>query len=214
MNIHAEQVDLRAVLFDLDGTLLDSFTLHYAAYEVMFARFGIDMDKELFLNSYSPNWYRTYEAFGLAQEHWESANKAWLEAAAGHNSQLFPGVIEILEELGREYMLGIVTSGSKDRVLREMDRLDIHKYFSALVTGDDITEPKPSPEGLQVAIDKLSIAANQAIYVGDAFADFQMSRAAGVPFIGVESEFANLEYGHAEYEIHSITSLPRVLAKR
>jgi HAD superfamily hydrolase (TIGR01549 family) len=60
---------LKAVLFDLDGTLLDSFQLHYAAYQTMFAEFGIEMRRELFLNTYSPNWYRTYEAFGLAEEH-------------------------------------------------------------------------------------------------------------------------------------------------
>ena len=66
--------DIKAVLFDLDGTLLDSFHLHYSAYETMFRYFGIEMSREIFLSTYSPNWYRTYEAFGLDQEHWERAN--------------------------------------------------------------------------------------------------------------------------------------------
>src|SRR5262245_2199848 len=111
---------LKAVLFDLDGTLLDSFSLHYSAYEVMFAHFGIAMDKDKFLGSYSPNWYRTYETFGLAEEHWERANTLWLEAADYHAPELFPGVIEMLDVLAARYSLGIVTSGSRSRVVKEI----------------------------------------------------------------------------------------------
>jgi HAD superfamily hydrolase (TIGR01549 family) len=202
---------IQAILFDLDGTLLDSFSLHYSAYELTFARFGIAMQKELFLSSYSPNWYRTYEAFGLAEMHWEAANNLWLEAAEKHKAELFPGVIEMLDDLSKSYQLGIVTSGSKSRVLRDVGRLDIHKYFSTLITGDDITKPKPDPQGLIQALDHLSIVPTEAIYVGDAYADFEMARAAGVPFIGVMSEFENLVHDHPEYDVHSIASLPKVI---
>lgn len=208
------QSTIKAVLFDLDGTLLDSFGLHYAAYEVMFAEFGIEMKKELFLRSYSPNWYRTYQAFGLAEEHWPSANDLWLRAAENHVAELFPDVIDVLDQLSAEFELGIVTSGSKSRVLRDMDRLEIHRYFSILVTGDDITEPKPAPQGLQMAMEYLSISPVEAVYVGDAHADFEMSRAAGVLFIGVPSEFANLTHDHPEYDVHTIKALPDVIGKR
>ena len=120
----------------------------------------------------------------------------------------------MLDQLNAEHELGIVTSGSKSRVLRDMDRLDIHEYFSTLITGDDISEPKPAPQGLTMALEKLSLSPDQAVYVGDAHADFEMSRAAGVPFIGVPSEFANLIDDHPEYDIHSIASLPEVIKRR
>jgi HAD superfamily hydrolase (TIGR01509 family) len=203
--------DIKAVLFDLDGTLLDSFHLHYAAYETMFGHFGIEMSRELFLTTYSPNWYRTYEAFGLDQEHWERANLLWLEAASTHAPELFPGVIELLSELKRDHVLGIVTSGSKSRVTNDLERLGITQHFSSIITGDDITEPKPAPEALERALNDLSISPREAIYVGDAHADFEMSRAAGVPFIGVASEFVNLVEDHPEYEIHPIVALPELV---
>jgi HAD superfamily hydrolase (TIGR01509 family) len=205
---------IKAVLFDLDGTLLDSFHLHYAAYEEMFNHFGIEMSRELFLTTYSPNWYRTYEAFGLSEEHWERANSLWLEAAATHTPELFTGAREILHELKTNYVLGIVTSGSKSRVTNDLERLAIADHFSAIVTGDDITEPKPAPEALELALRYLSISPDEAIYIGDAHADFEMSRAAGVPFIGVASEFVNLVEDHPEYDIHPITSLPRLVRER
>ncbi|HKP70822.1 MAG TPA: HAD family hydrolase [Pyrinomonadaceae bacterium] len=202
---------MKAVLFDLDGTLLDSFALHYLAYETMFGHFGIEMSRELFLSTYSPNWYRTYEAFGLHQEHWERANTLWLEAAAVHKPELFPAVEEMLAELGSIYELGIVTSGSKSRVVNDLDRLSIAGHFSTVITGDDIANPKPAPDALELALRYLSVAAADAVYVGDAHADFEMSRAAGVRFIGVASEFANLLEDHPEYDLHPISSLPRVI---
>ena len=202
---------MKAVLFDLDGTLLDSFHLHYAAYETMFGHFGIEMSRELFLSTYSPNWYRTYEAFGLDKAYWERANTLWLEAAAVHTPDLFAGVDQILVELNSSYELGIVTSGSKSRVVNDLDRLHIVHHFTTVVTGDDITQPKPAPEALELALDRLSIRPDDAVYIGDAHADFEMSRAAGVRFIGVASEFANLHDDHPEYDLHPITSLPGVI---
>jgi phosphoglycolate phosphatase/pyrophosphatase PpaX len=199
---------IKAVLFDLDGTLIDSFPGHYSAYEEMFAHFDIEITKDIFLSSYSPNWYMTYKAFGLAEKHWDKANSIWLDAASRHQADLFPGVREVLGELSPTYSLGIVTSGSKSRVTSDIDRLGITSLFNTIITGDDITDPKPAPEGLELALRDLSVSSDEAVYVGDAFADFEMARAAGVKFLGVESEFANLDTGHHDYEVASLRQLP------
>jgi phosphoglycolate phosphatase/pyrophosphatase PpaX len=202
---------IKAVLFDLDGTLLDSFPMHYVVYETMFSQFGITMSKELFLSTYSPNWYRTYEAFGLAEEHWTVANDVWLSEAAKHSPELFPGVKDILTELDKNFALGIVTSGTKSRVIQDLDRTGIASFFETVVTGDDISQPKPAPEGLEIAMQHLSVGPQDIVYVGDAHADFEMARAAGVRFFGVSSEFANLTMDHPEYDICPIGTLPEML---
>ncbi|HBR58469.1 MAG TPA: hypothetical protein DEA22_13530 [Blastocatellia bacterium] len=202
---------IRAVLFDFDGTLLDSFSVHYAAYEAMFDRFEISISREMFLSSYSPNWYKTYEAFGLEPENWEKANSIWLEEADKHLPELFPGVREVLELLKPKFRMGIVTSGSRSRVARDIRRIGIESFFETIITGDDIVKPKPAPESLELALSELSLPPNQALYVGDAHADFEMARAAEVRFIGVPSEFANLDAEHPEYQILPITHLPTSL---
>jgi len=204
-------IPVKAVLFDLDGTLLDSFPMHYVAYEAMFSRFGIAMSKELFLSTYSPNWYRTYEAFGLAEEHWTAANDLWLSEAAKHSPELFPGVAGMLAEISKTLPLGTVTSGSKSRVIEDLARTGIATHFSTVITAEDISEPKPAPEGLEIALRHLSVSASDAVYVGDAHADFEMARAAGVRFFGVQSEFANLTIDHPEYDIHPLGALPDLL---
>ena len=203
--------NVKALLFDLDGTLLDSFPVHYEVYKTMFARFGIQINKEKFLNTYSPDWYKTYEAMELPKENWELANLYWLEEAEKHSPGLFPGVHETLSKLSRRFALGLVTSGSKNRVINDLDRTGIKHFFKTIITGDDIRTPKPSPEGLNLALGKIEKKATESIYIGDTSVDYEMAKAGRVYFIGVNSAFNSLSNNHPDYNIHSITDLPRLL---
>ena len=203
--------DIKALLFDLDGTLLDSFPVHYEVYKIMFERLGIQINKEIFLSTYSPDWYKTYEAMNLPKEKWELANSYWLEEAEKHSPELFPNVSKILLSLSKYFMLGLVTSGSRTRVMNDLERTGIKHLFKTIVTGDDIKNPKPSPEGLNLALNNLKVKADEAIYIGDTTIDFEMAKAGRVYFIGVNSEFRSLNTNHKEYSIHSITDLPGLL---
>lgn len=182
----------RAILFDFDGTLLDSFPAHYQAYEVTLAHFNIEITPGLYHQIYSPNWLAVYEALGIPEEKYEEADGVWLAEAGKHSPQLFPDARPLLDKLSVNYILGLVTSGSRNRVLRDLASTGIEEFFQVVVTGDDISKPKPDPEGLLIALDQLQIPPTQAFYVGDAREDCQMAQAAGVPFIGITSEFATV----------------------
>jgi pyrophosphatase PpaX len=201
------------LLFDLDGTLLDSFPTHFEAYRVMFSRFGIEISEEIFFASYSPNWYHTYQAMGLPQEVWDSANSYWIEALNSLSTNLFPGVSETLARLSRSYKLGIVTSGSKNRVLRDLESTGIKSFFQVTITGDDIKRPKPDPEGLELALSKMSLLPDEVVYIGDAHADYEMAQAAHVRFLGIPSAFASLDAGHPCHKAQSITDLIKLFGK-
>jgi pyrophosphatase PpaX len=200
--------NLKTVLFDLDGTLLDSFSAHFKAYEGMFAKLGMKITQDEFLRCYSPNWYETYQAVGLPREAWELADAHWLEESAKQEPRLFPGVMDFLLRLRSRFVLGLVTSGSKSRVLRDLTRTGITECFQVIVTGDDVREPKPSPEGLHVALEKLGLQPKEALYVGDAQADYEMARAAGVAFLGVASKFSG---STTDDEYLRVDSIGRVL---
>ncbi|MBK9096592.1 MAG: HAD family hydrolase [bacterium] len=204
-------INIKAILFDLDGTLLDSFPVHYEVYEVMFERLGIQINKEKFLSTYSPDWYKTYEAMELPREKWELANSYWLEEAEKHSPSLFTDVHNVLEILSKKFAVGLVTSGSRTRVMNDLQRTGIKHLFKTIVTGDDIKNPKPSPEGLNLALNNLKLKANEAMYIGDTSIDHEMAKAGRVFFIGVNSEFRSLNTNHPEYSIHSITELPELL---
>src|SRR4051812_14800529 len=138
--------NIKGLLFDLDGTLLDSFSVHFEVYEIMFAHLGIQLTKEKFLSSYSPDWYITYQAMGLSKDHWDAANSLWVGEAEKRAPELFPGIQEMLSKLRSSYRLGLVTSGTRSRVIKDLERTGIQDHFETVVTGNDILKPKPSPE--------------------------------------------------------------------
>jgi len=185
---------LRAVLFDWDGTLVDSAEASYRCYARVFPLLGIPFDRSHFERTYSPDWYRTYRALGLPEEKWAEADALWLEHFGRECAVLLPGAAEALDELGRASLaLGIVSSGERERVAREMAGLGLTRTFRAVVGGGDSAYRKPHPEPLQLALSRLSAAPDESVYVGDSPEDIEMGRAAGVYTVGIPGPFPNRE---------------------
>jgi phosphoglycolate phosphatase len=183
-----------AVLFDWDGTLLDSAEASYRCYVRLFGSYGIGFDRALFSRTYSPNWHRTYEAVGLAPERWPEADQRWLDHYCAEESRLVHGAREALVRLDEAGIAqGIVTSGDRTRVSRELSRLDVERYFRTAVFGGDTPNRKPHPEALLLALDRMAVAPHRAAYVGDSPEDVEMARAAGVRAVGVPGGFPNRE---------------------
>lgn len=199
---------LRAVLFDLDGTLLDSFPVHYQAYLVTFRHYGIQVDEERFMKVYSPDWFHTYRAMGLPEQDWEQADQVWLEHVTSHHAEPFPGVEALLESLQGRYRLALVTSGSKRRVLRDLQRTGLGRFFELTITGDDVQQPKPAPQCLELALEQLGLPPGQAVYVGDTPVDEQTATTAGMAFVRIASKFSPPEGPH----LPCVTDLVRLLA--
>jgi beta-phosphoglucomutase-like phosphatase (HAD superfamily) len=67
--------NVAAILFDWDGTLLDSYPAGYRASSAVFRHYGIELNREIFLSTYNPNWYETYKTIGLPSEEWANADR-------------------------------------------------------------------------------------------------------------------------------------------
>jgi len=158
----------------------------------LFEEFGIPFDRETYARTYSPNWYQTFRMLDIPEERWPHADARWLAHFAGEDVALIDGARELLDALhARGVATGIVTSGSRDRVLRE---LDTHRFaFQECVFGCDVTEKKPHPEGLLLCLDRLRVVPDEAVYVGDSPEDVAMARAAGVYSIAVPGGYPNRE---------------------
>jgi pyrophosphatase PpaX len=193
MNAHRPPpASLRAVLFDWDGTLVDSAELSYDCYVRTFARFGIDYDRARFEATYSPDWMKTYKSLGLPEEHWPEADRSWLALYAAGRAPLLPGAAQALARLrARGLALGVVTSCDRGRVGGEIEALGLTPSFGAFVGHGDYRERKPHPEGLQLALARLGVGPLEAAYVGDSPEDILMAQAAGVYAVGIPGGFPN-----------------------
>src|ERR1700726_1004895 len=100
---------LRGVLFDWDGTLIDSYAADSSAYLAMFREMGIPWGLEELAQNYSPNWYRVYRAAKLPRARWDEADRDWRKQYANHSPKLIAGVRRVLPRIGRRHSLGLVT---------------------------------------------------------------------------------------------------------
>lgn len=210
-SLDAGRGTFRAIIFDLDGTLLNSFNAHFRAYEVMLRQFDIHLTAEDLSKVYSPDWFAVYRAVGLSPESWDEADEIWLAEAARHPPELFSGVDNLLGELSALYPLAIVTSGSGHRVQQDLTRTGITGYFNSIVTGDDVARPKPAPDGILLATQALRIAPTDALYVGDTTIDFAAAQAANMPFVGVLSPLLRDGADYPFPMLRGVTDLPAFL---
>jgi pyrophosphatase PpaX len=182
------------VLLDWDGTIVDSAEATFRCYARLFESYRIPFDRERFQQTYSPAWYGTYEALGLPRDCWEEADHRWLGFYASEESVCLAGVREALARLQQAGIaLGIVTSGERQRVTRELRGLGLSDVFPVVVAADDVRKRKPDPEPLVLALERMAVEAAEAAYVGDSPEDVQMARAAGVYVVGVPGPFPNRE---------------------
>lgn len=181
---------IKALIFDWDGTLVDSAHLGLAAFEKTFSELGVVFAHDIYEAKYSPNWYSTYEALGLPKDLWHVADNLWTQHYGEQSAPLIEGVGETLLALHRKgYQLGIVTSGNKIRVTRELAQSVLKDAFSITVCSEDIVNKKPDPEGLLLAMRGINIDPSQCAYVGDAPEDIEMGRRGNALTVGVRSAY-------------------------
>lgn len=206
---------LKGVLFDWDGTLLNSHAADTSAYLAMFRAMSIPWGLEELEKHYSPNWYRVYRAAKLPKHKWNTADTVWREQYAKHKPRLMAGARRVLARLGDRHDLGLVTSGDRDRVYRQLKEFDLWRAFAARVCAGDTKERKPHPAPLELALRRMRLSASDTVFVGDAPEDLQMARGAGVrAAIGVLGPFpteARLRAAKPDALLESIEELPKAL---
>lgn len=202
------------VLFDWDGTLIDSYRADASAYLAMFKEMGIAWGIEELERHYSPNWYQVYRAAKLPRRLWNQADRVWRAHYAEHRPKLIAGARAVLETIRTKHLLGLVTSGDRDRVAGQLRDFRLTRLFSARVCSGDTRSKKPHPEPLRLALRQMQLEAACCVYVGDAPQDVEMARRAGVRAIGVLGPFPTekrLRAARPEFLLGSLEELPDLL---
>lgn len=205
---------LAGVLFDWDGTLIDSYRADSQAYLGMFREIGLHWGLKDLERNYSPNWYTVYRAAGIPKERWEEADNLWRVHYAKHPSKLIAGARRVLQRLARRHTLALVTSGDRVRVSRQLRGFGLMRTFRVRVCGDDAPEKKPHPAPLYRALRQLKMEANECVYVGDTPEDLEMARAVGMRAIAILGPFPTEERLRAakpEFLLKKLEHLPGLL---
>ncbi|NYZ78570.1 HAD family hydrolase [Candidatus Micrarchaeota archaeon] len=172
------------VLFDYDGTLLDSTAITYESFKEAFAELGYgDLGLEFFRREFSMNHHEMYRKMGVRKEDVKKVEDIWWgywDVMKG-DIQLFPETAPALEKLHSLGVgIGLVSDGKGSRIRGDLEKFNIKKYFSVVVAREDANENKPSPKSLRIALERIKKNGSECIYVGDRVEDIHAGRAAGV----------------------------------
>jgi HAD superfamily hydrolase (TIGR01509 family) len=181
---------VEAVLFDWDGTLVDTLGGLFRANVAVFGKFELPFDEALYRRHYAPDWREMYRRLGIPDERLDEAATHWLAAFDPEAAPPFPGVTGALGRLrGAGYRLGVVTAGERRFVEPQLARTGIGPLLETVVYGDDLAVHKPDPAPLRKALGDLGLAdaPKAATFVGDAPSDMRMASAVGVPAVGIAS---------------------------
>jgi len=184
---------VRAVIFDIDGTLLDSVDLHAQAWVDAFAHFGVTVSHDQARSQIGKGGDQLLPVF-LDPERIEREG----ETIEAYRSDLFkrdylakvkpfPGVRALFEHLkGQGLTIALASSGKAKEVEHYQSLMKVEDLTDVVVSSDDVERSKPFPDIFQAALEKLApITAAEAVVIGDTPYDADAAQKAGLPTIGV-----------------------------
>src|SRR5690349_12109362 len=174
----------RAVLFDFDGTLADSYPAITASVNHVRARHGLPPLSEPEVRRHvgrGGSYLLEHTVPAGSLEANSAAYRAHHPSVLRSGTRLLPGAAEALNALQqRGLLLGVCSNKPVDFTRELVAYLGIASCLNVVVGPEDVPHPKPAPDMLRAALSRLKVAADEALYVGDMGVDIQTARAEGV----------------------------------
>jgi pyrophosphatase PpaX len=176
---------LQTVLFDLDGTLIDSVRLILDSYHHTLAQHGLPArTDEEWLRGVGTPLQVQFAEWRDSPEILEAMIATYREYNLKHHDRMvaiYPGVVDAVREIkAAGIQTGLVTSKNRQGALRGLKLVGVEALLGVLVCADEVANPKPHPEPVQKAVDLLGANPATTVYVGDSIHDMLSGRAAGV----------------------------------
>ncbi|ADN50201.1 HAD family hydrolase [Vulcanisaeta distributa] len=177
---------IRAVIFDLDGTLVDTVPLHALSWIETCKRLGLSIPTMEYVGTLmglrALDIARRLCGEEIAERALEIKNEIYLSLL--NNVKAIDGAPELLRLLkDRGFIVGVVTSSSRRVATKVLEVTGLHKYVDALIAGDDVSRGKPDPEPLLKILNLLGLNVNDVMVVGDSKYDVEMALNAGVKLV-------------------------------
>ena len=202
-----------AVLWDLDGTLVDSEEYHWRAWQETMSAEGVVLTREQFLATFGQRndsilrqWLGRDSTAERIQRIADSKEELYRRIVSQARLAPLPGVAEWVKRLASEgWVQAVASSAPRANVEVVLQILALTPYFLAVASAEDVSRGKPDPEVFLTAAARLKVAPAQSIVVEDAAAGIEAARRAGMRSIGVSRNAAPLA---ADLVVRSLAGMP------
>ena len=205
--------ETRAVIWDMDGVIADTAPYHFSAWQETFRQRGVKFTEEDFRHSFG---LRNENIIGdtlgetpqgeieaIAREKEET-----FRSLIGHKIRPLPGVIALLRSLrGNGFKMAIASSTPMENIRLITGGLDIENCFQAIVSSQDVTEGKPSPQAFLLAAQRLGVEPKNCLVIEDAVAGFTAAKRAGMPCLAVTNTHPRQSLKEADLIVDTLESI-------
>ena len=191
-----------AILFDLDGVLIDSLTAWWSSLNKSLEAFNYEpITREEFIEKYwGHDLYDNLKTMKIPMEVGNFCNNVYGEHI--NVIKIYPETKDTLEKLSK-YKKSIITNTPKDCAVQILKKFEIEKHFEFVLTSDDVTMAKPNPEIVLKSCEMLDVNPTEVILVGDTESDVKAGKAAGCKVIGINVD--------ADYTINKLSDLTKII---
>src|SRR5262245_62014343 len=190
----------RAVLWDMDGTLIDSEEFHWISWRDTLASEGITITREQFLSSFGqrndsiiPRWLGTAATPERIERISNAKEERYRYLLRQHGISALPGVANWVQRLHKEgWLQAIASAAPRANVDAVLEALSATHIFQGIVSAEDVHQGKPDPEVYLTAAARLGVSPDRCIVVEDAVAGVEGARRARMKSIGVSHNSADL----------------------
>ena len=206
---------LKAVIFDMDGVLVDSERFHKETEIEIFRKHGVKTSWDELSSFTGMADSKLFEHFirehslDVTPEQLADEKTGFLMESIKGRLRCMPGAVELIRNLkGRDVKIGLATSSKKRVALGFLDELGIRSSFDSILTADEVQNAKPDPEIYRKASETLDAKPEECIVIEDSGKGIKAARSAGIACIGLKSaDSINQDLGGADLIIESLEEL-------
>lgn len=202
----------KAVLWDMDGTLVNSEELHWISWRNTMAKEGIVITREQFLSTFGqrndsiiPAWLGSAATVERIERIGQAKEELYRCLVRQVGIAPEPGVASWLDRLQKHgWQQAIASAGPRANIAAVLEALSVNHIFKGIVSAEDVHRGKPDPEVYLLAASRVGVPAERCIVVEDASAGIEGARRAGMRSIGVSHKGEDL---HADVVVESLEQL-------
>jgi beta-phosphoglucomutase len=212
-------ISMRALLFDFDGVLIKSMEDHYEGWRRALQKYGIDMSPEelYFLEGQGVKAvaHQLTRKYNLPIEETSEiikSKQAYYEQIK--DIKFYPNLLDVLNWAREKGLkMAVVTGGNRNRIIETLDGFGLSDYFQAIITSDDVTETKPSPQPYQRAAEALEVEYKDCVVIENAPLGIRSGKMAGMTVVAITTTLISQHLKEADVVVNNFIELLNALKK-